>query len=53
MSEQGEKVHFIFIIKIVFPCISACVPAVGDSGLGVSGSSVVSVDAFLFGSCKH
>lgn len=30
-----------------------CVPAVGDSGLGVSGSSVVSVDAFLFGSCGN
>lgn len=29
------------------------VPAVGESGLGVSGSCVVSVDAFLFGSCEN
>lgn len=29
-----------------------CVPAVGESGLGVSGSWVVSVDAFLLGSCE-
>lgn len=32
--------------------IGSAAPPVGDSGLGVSVSCVVSVDTFLFDSCK-
>lgn len=35
-------------IQNLFAFESVCIPAVGDSGLGVSGSCIVSVDTFLF-----
>lgn len=38
----------IYNIEIVLLHMKVYIPAVGDSGLGVRGSCIVSVEAFLF-----